>query len=367
VRITRRETYHNRFAGVVRVLTDDGAEGFGQVAPYNADLTCAVLHRQVAPHALGTNPLAIAALVETIPEREHKFPGSYLMRALAGVETALWDLRGKHESRSVCELLGGRLRPLPVYASSMRRDIPPIDEAARFARLRDQFGFRAFKFRIGKECGHDQDEWPGRTETIIPAPRSALGDDVALLADANSAFGPERAIAIGRLLEAHGVCHYEEPCPYWQPRWTQRVAAALDIDVAGGEQDCDLNTWRSNLQTHTVDIAQPDVLYLGGVTRTLTVAQMAKDAGIPVTPHCANQSLVLVFTLHVTAALANAGPYIEYSIEPDKYYPWHWGDEGESISCHFPPAASAPRRPTICAGRLAGDQRHAPIIPAREE
>src|SRR3970282_595094 len=101
---------------------------WAQVSPSTAHITALVLHRQVAPHALGHDALDIDGLVALIPEREHKFPGSYLRRALAGLDTALWDLRGKLEGRSVCELLGGRPRPFPVYASSMRRDITPEDE-----------------------------------------------------------------------------------------------------------------------------------------------------------------------------------------------------------------------------------------------
>ena len=122
----------------------------------------------------------------------------------------------------MCELLGGTPRALPVYASSMRRDITPAAEADRLVRLRDRHGYDAFKIRIGRECGHDQDEWPGRTEAIVPAVRRALGDDAALLVDANSCYSPNKAIEIGRMLEDHGVCHFEEPCPYWELEWTRR-------------------------------------------------------------------------------------------------------------------------------------------------
>lgn len=199
------ETYATKELAIVRVGSDDGAEGFGQVAPFNADITSEVLHRQVAPYALGADADDIGALVAVIPEREHKFPGSYLCRALAGLDTALWDMRGRRAGRSVCELIGGSPRPIHVYASSMRRDISPADETARLSRLRDAAGFSAFKFRIGRECGHDADEWPGRTEAIVPTVRRALGDDAALLVDANSAYGPKRAIEVGQLLEDQGV------------------------------------------------------------------------------------------------------------------------------------------------------------------
>jgi len=155
--------------------------------------------------------------------------------------------------------------------------------------------------------------------------RKALGDEARLLVDANSAYSPKKAIAVGRMLEDHGICHFEEPCPYWEHEWTREVRAALSLDVTGGEQDCDLALWKHMIGMGTVDVAQPDVCYIGGVCRMLKVAAMARAAGLPVTPHSANQSLVTVFTLHVMGALDNAGPYVEYSIEGPDYYPWEQG------------------------------------------
>jgi len=321
--IRKIETFANEFVGFVRVTTDSGEQGWGQVSTYNADISATVLHRQVAPHALGHDEADIAGLSDLIPEREHKFPGSYICRALCGLETALWDLRGKRDGKSVCELLGGTPRPFPVYASSMRRDITPEDEATRLARLKDAHGYSAFKFRVGREYGHDQDEWPGRTEAVVPAVRKALGDDARLLVDANSCYTPKKAIEIGRMLEDHGVIHFEEPCPYWEIDWTCQVAETLDLDVTGGEQDNYMPVWRLIVATKAVDVVQPDICYLGGLTRTLAVAKMAGEAGLPCTPHSANLSLVTVFTLHMMGALQNAGPYVEFSIEPDaEYYPW---------------------------------------------
>ena len=125
MRIASIDSFGNEHVAIVRVRTDEGAEGWGQVAPFHADVTAQVLHRQIAPHALGRDALDIESLVDDIPEREHKFHGSHLFRALAGLETALWDLRGKLEGKSVCQLLGGRPRALRAYESSMRRDITP--------------------------------------------------------------------------------------------------------------------------------------------------------------------------------------------------------------------------------------------------
>ncbi len=325
MKIAAIESFSTQFVGFVRVTADSGEQGWGQVSTYNADITAQVLHRQVAPWALGANALAIEPLVDLVPEKELKFPGPYLFRALTGVETALWDLRGRLEGKPVCALIGGTPGRLRAYASSMKRDITPEQEAERFARLRGAHGFDAFKFRVGAEFGHDVDEWPGRSEAMAPAIRKALGDEVALLADGNSGFSPRRAIEIGRQLEDHGVGHFEEPCPWWELEQTKAVRDALELDVTGGEQDCMLPTWRHMIALGAVDVVQPDVCYLGGLVRTLRVAGMAEQAGLPVTPHSANLSLVTLFTMHLLRAIPNAGKYLELSIEGPDYYPWQEG------------------------------------------
>jgi L-alanine-DL-glutamate epimerase-like enolase superfamily enzyme len=325
MKISSLETFCNQFVCFVRLTTDSGATGWGQTSTYNADITATIFHRQVAPWALGADAFDIDALVSRIEEREHKFPGSYRCRAIAGLDTALWDLRGKLEAKPVVELLGGTPQRLRAYASSMRRDIQPADEAARLVRLRDALGFDAFKWRVGAECGHDSDEWPGRTEAIVPQVSRALGDGVAKLVDANSGFSPRRAIEVGRLLEAEGISHYEEPCPYWRLEDTKLITDALDIDVTGGEQDWDLATWARMIDMRAVDVVQPDVMYMGGICRTLKVVAMAAAAGLPCTPHSANLSLVTLCTMHLIGAIPNAGKYLELSIEGPDYYPWQQG------------------------------------------
>lgn len=325
MKISKIETFTNEFICFVKVTTDDGRQGWGQVAPYHADITAQVLHRQVAPYALGQDALDIDYLVDIIPEKEHKYPGSYISRAIGGLDTALWDMRGKLEGKPVCALIGGTPGKIRAYASSMKRDITPDQEADRLVQLRDEQGFDAFKFRVGAECGRGKDEWPGRTEAIVPTMRRAMGDDIALLVDANSCYSPAQAIEIGRMLQNNGISHFEEPCPYWEYEQTKQVTDALDIDVTGGEQDCELQNWRRMIDTRVVDIIQPDICYLGGLTRTLRVAKMAEEAGLPCTPHCANLSMVTLFTMHLLRTIPNAGKYVEFSIEEADYYPWQYG------------------------------------------
>jgi len=204
----------------------------------------------------------------------------------------------------------------------MRRDIAPREEAARLERLRDDLGFDAFKWRVAAECGRDVDEWPGRTEAIVPQVARALGADVAKLVDANGGFSPGRAIEVGALLTDEGVTHFEEPCPYWRFDQTKAVTDALSIDVTGGEQDWDLATWSRMIDERVVDVVQPDVMYMGGIARTLQVARLAARAGMPCTPHSANLSLVTICTMHLLGAIPNAGKYLEFSIEGPDYYPW---------------------------------------------
>lgn len=325
MRITRLETFGNEFVCFVRATAEGGAVGWGQLSTYYADLTAEVFHRQVAPHALGTDALDFEDTLRRIYEREHKFPGSYLRRAMTGLDTALWDLRGKLEGKPVVSLLGGSPGKLRAYASSMKRDITPEEEAARLCRLRDEKGFTAFKWRVGAECGRDVDEWPGRTEAVIPVVAKALGDGVDKLVDGNSGFSPKRAIEVGRRLEENGIGHFEEPCPYWEVDQTAEVRAALSIDVAGGEQDCEFSSWRLMIEHKAVDILQPDVMYMGGIYRTLEVCRMGAAAGLPITPHAANLSLVTMCTMHLLKAIPNAGKYLELSIEGPDYYPWQEG------------------------------------------
>jgi len=319
------ETFTNNDVGFVRVTAEDGTQGWGQVSTYNSDITSQVLHRQVAPWTLGQETTNLDDLLDIVAEREHKFPGSYLRRAMAGLDTAIWDMRGKKAEKSVTELLGGTPGLIRAYASSMKRDITPKDEATRLKKLRDTQGFDAFKVRAGAEVGRNQDEWPGRTEEIIPTMRRELGNEVDLLIDANSCYSPDRAIEVGHILQDNGFCHYEEPCPYWELEQTKKVTDALTIDVTGGEQDCDLSTWKRMIEMRAVDIVQPDILYLGGISRTLRVVEMAQTAGLSVTPHCANMSMVTLFTMHLLRAISNAGKYLEFSIEGADYYPWQDG------------------------------------------
>ncbi|MBL9053393.1 MAG: mandelate racemase/muconate lactonizing enzyme family protein, partial [Tabrizicola sp.] len=151
-RIARLETFHNEFVCFVRATADDGAFGWGQTSTYNADITAQVFHRQLVPWALGADCEDIDGLIHLIERREHKYPGSYRARALAGLDTALWDMAGRRAGKPVASLIGGGPGKVRAYASSMKRDITPKDEAERLVRLCGEQGFTAAKWRIAAEC-----------------------------------------------------------------------------------------------------------------------------------------------------------------------------------------------------------------------
>ncbi len=321
-KIHKLESFANEYVAFVKITMDDGSSGWGQMSTYYADITQTIFHRQIAPHVLGQQPHNILALVERVEEREHKYPGSYRARALAGLDTALWDWQGKQAGKPVCALIGGSAGALRAYASSMKRDITPRDEADRLVQLRDKYGFTAFKWRVGSECGHDRDEWEGRTPEVIKVVSQALGDKVDKLVDANSCYSAPKAIEVGKMLQDYGIGHFEEPCPYWDFEATKQVTEALQLDVTGGEQDNNLIVWQNMVDKKIVNIIQPDVMYMGGLAKTLLVAQMGQTAGMSCTPHSANLSLVTIATMHLLRAIPNAGKYLEFSIEGDDYYPW---------------------------------------------
>ena len=324
MKITQIETLSDGHCAVVRVYTDEGAVGIGQTAPHQVGVTVKVLHELVAPHFLGANPWDLEALVWRCLQRTYKYRGTFLYRALCGVDTALWDLLGKLSGQPVYRLLGGAVRSevpveVPVYGSSMVRHTSPEEEAAAMQEEVARFGFQTLKIKIGGRMSQDADAAPERTEGVIEAIRDAVGSEIKLMADANGSYSPGEAVRVGRVLERFGYSYFEEPCPYYDREATRKVRDRLDIPVCGAEQDNDLGGIQSLIDGNVLDMVQPDVGYIGGLCRARKVATLAEVAGIPLSPHSATLTLLLPFSLHLAAASPAAFWPCEYRLAPDAW------------------------------------------------
>lgn len=301
---------------LVRVATDAGFVGWGECSPMNNRVIAAHLRHSLIPIFLGRDPFDVERLVEESFTRTYKIAGQSQAMALSGIEIALWDILGKATQQPIYKLLGGAYRKkIPMYASSMRRDISPKDEAERLARLIEKYGFPAVKVRVGETCGFDGDAAPRRSVEVVRECRRRLGQSVEILVDANSCFTAPRAIELGRRLEEYRIFHFEEPCPYPDLDATAKVAAALDVPVAGGEQDWDLRVFRAMLERRAVDIIQPDVIKAGGFSVCKKVAALAESYSAVCTPH-QTQPLGTIANLHLAASTPCIRYAQEYNIEP---------------------------------------------------
>lgn len=300
---------------LVRVHTDEGIVGWGECSPMNNRLVAAHLEHALSRLVVGRDPFDVELIVERMLVETYKVAGQSMAMAASGIEIALWDIMGKAVGQPIYKLIGGGYRRrIRVYASSMSRQTTPEEEAKRLAALVEGHGFTAVKVRVGQVFGCDEDAWPGRSLALVKEVRRTLGDGIEIMVDGNSGFTAPRAIQLGRRLEDLGVFHFEEPCPYWDLDSTAKVAAALDLPVAGGEQDWQLPRFREMLAGGAVDIVQPDVIKAGGFLVCKKVAALAEAQGAVCTPH-QTQPFGTVANLHLAASTPAVRYSQEYNIE----------------------------------------------------
>jgi L-alanine-DL-glutamate epimerase-like enolase superfamily enzyme len=321
MKIASIETFLQEPVALTRVRADNGAEGWGQVSTFRAGITVGVLHEMIASYCLGRDVDGFEEHASTVVMKENKFTGTFVCRSVTGIDTALWDLRGKVENKSVADMLGAKSKRVRIYASDMKRDTTLDEQIERFKPFQDEKGVTVFKYKLGPmgEFGLDKDTFPGRTEAIIPHMREHLGPDVELIADANSCFSVPKAIEVGHVLEETNHSFFEEPVSWWDIEGTAKVNAALSVPVCGGEQDFQLPQWERLIGMDAVEVVQPDVCYVGGFSRTLEVAKLAQKRGKRCMPHSANHSLVTLFAMNAMAVIPNPGPYGEFNINCDSW------------------------------------------------
>jgi L-alanine-DL-glutamate epimerase-like enolase superfamily enzyme len=307
----------------VRVRSKDGAEGIS-VDDGRMDVLHPIFNRLIAPYFIGKDARDLEEHLFQVYRynSNYKLIGLALWCPVALVEFAILDLLGRVRGQSLGELLGGIIRTtVPFYVASERRDTTPEQEVDYLRSLIDQTGARAVKYRLGGRMSRNQDAMPGRTEKLIPLTRKALGDKMAILADANSSYDPPEAIRIGRILEEIKSIHYEEPCPFDNFDATKKVADALSIPIALGEQES--SAWRFQwvIRERVADIIQPDLYYYGGMIRSIRVARMAEAHGMATTVHLSG-GFGFVYSLHFASCTPKIGPWQEYKKGVETYGKW---------------------------------------------
>ncbi|HEX2828075.1 MAG TPA: mandelate racemase/muconate lactonizing enzyme family protein [Burkholderiales bacterium] len=287
----------------------------------------AMLKEKVLPFFAGRDARDLETLVDEVYawKSNYKYAGPALWTTVAWAEAALFDLLGKAAGKSIADLLGGRRRDcVPVYVSSLLRETTAEEEVEWVGRRIEQTRAKAVKLKIGGRLSRNADVSPGRSERLIALARKTWGDAMKIYVDANGSYDAPHALEVAKMLKAHGVVFFEEPCPFEDLDETRAVADALDMPVAGGEQDASLPRFEYMARNRVVDILQPDMLYNGGFIRNHRVSVIARHYGLPLTPHSPYLGPRQALTTHYCATLPELPIEMEYAAAlPERPMDWY--------------------------------------------
>ena len=319
-----QQYYALRTAHIVEVTTDAGIKGYGEafggggVALANK----AIVEKAIAPMIIGMDPLDNEVIWHKVYNllRDHGQKGMP-MQSLSGVDMALWDIAGKFYGQPVYKLLGGAFRDrIEVYGYGMMlQRVPDLKE--RFARESAAIaarGFTATKMKIGLG--------PRKDLELVEIVRKSIGDDVKLMVDANHAYTAREAIPLGRELEKLGVYWFEEPVAPEDKQGYRDLCLALDMNIASGEAEFTRWGFRDLIEGRCVDLLQPEVCGLGGITEYRKVLAMAHTHFVPVVNHVWGSAVAVAVNLHLLASLPDlpggahpVQPLLEYDTTPNRF------------------------------------------------
>jgi L-alanine-DL-glutamate epimerase-like enolase superfamily enzyme len=287
---------------VTKISTDEDLEGTGFTYTIGTGGSAikAIIDDVLSPLILGENPDAISELWAKMWKATNAIGrGGVTSHAVAAVDIALWDLKGKYLNRPLYSLLGGSRKPIPLYDTDGGWLHYTEEQLVRNALEAKKSGFKGFKMKVGKrEVEEDLKR--------IRAVQSAVGGSLRLMIDANQAWPASEALSRGRKYERLDLDWYEEPTIADDVWGHRKIAEALDLPIAVGETIFTKYEFNNYVRLNACDILQPDVCRVGGITEWLQVAETAEVNGLPVSPH-------FVMDLHVSlvASITN-GLYVEY-------------------------------------------------------
>jgi L-alanine-DL-glutamate epimerase-like enolase superfamily enzyme len=301
------------------VRDQDGAEGCAMgISKFSS--VRSLLETLVLPNFknLAADLAAADAARFALGDRNYKFASLPFWIAVSAVELAIFDLLGRRAGCPVADFLGPRRRKMiAVYLSSMRRHTSPEQEVEDLFMVQERTGGTAVKIKIGGRMSNNADASPGRTKRLLKLTRERLRPCTRLFADANGSYDVKHAVAVGRMMEELGYDFLEEPCPFEDFESQRQIAQSLKILIAGGEQDSSLSKFAWLLENKAVGILQPDIHYNGGLVRTLRVARIAAEHGIPVVPHSPQGGAPIFHAMQLNAVIPNLFPFMEYNAFAD--------------------------------------------------
>lgn len=307
----------------VHVHTDEGLTGIGEATYSHKEFVVARMVEELREFVIGKDPLNAEAIYNDLYANGgigYRTGGIMFTSAISGIDQALWDIKGKALGAPVCALLGGpRTAKVPVYSHFGGRTPEKLVENARGVLAE---GFNAIKSGITISESHGPKitrEQLKNIEAKYQALRKELGEDILLMDDPHGLFDPPTALEIARLLEPYRLLFFEEPTIPEDPEGYARVRAGTSTPIAGSERLTSKHRFNDFFRAGAVDIAQPDIVYIGGITEMKKVAALAEAYQVSIAPHNTKGPVGIMAAAHVMAAIPNA--LIQEFIAPSRI-PW---------------------------------------------
>ncbi|HLI88452.1 MAG TPA: mandelate racemase/muconate lactonizing enzyme family protein [Ktedonobacteraceae bacterium] len=292
----------------VRVLTDEGLEGVGEVRMLNhTDALRGYFAEAVPNHILGSDPFNIEDLVQRMYRNDYARTGEIAMSGISTIEIACWDIMGKALGQPVYKLLGGAVRDkIKAYANGWYTVERTPQEFHAAAKRALEKGYRALKFDpFGSGFYELERAEKRKVIELVEAVRDAVGPDVEILIEMHGRFNPATAIEMAQELERFKPSWVEEPVPPENLAALKKAAEKITIPVATGERLHTRYDYRELFELQAADIIQPDITHFGGIMETKKLAAWAESYYILVAPHNVGGPVSTAAALHFAASTPN--------------------------------------------------------------
>ena len=306
MKITEVNTYLVRPRwGFVEIVTDDGYSGWGEAVLEGHASTVLECVREMRDYLLGADPTRIEDIFNALYRAGFYRGGGVLMSAIAGIDQALWDIKGKYFNAPVYELMGGKCRDRMRVYSWIGGDRP--QDVGSAAKERQNAGFSAIKMNATEELQMiDSYEKVDAVLERVAAIRESCGKYFGIAVDFHGRVHKPMAKILAKKLEEYDLMFIEEPVLCEHMEDFKEIAAACNIPIATGERLFTKYDFKRLLTAGGVDIIQPDLSHAGGITECKKIASMAEAYDVALAPHCPLGPIALASCLNVDATSYNA-------------------------------------------------------------